>query len=99
MSEAFGPPRLRRPVGEEELRRLRAEVEVLQWRTPLWRIQKGEAPNYRTYENPRYRFDAPGGQYAVAYTNDSWLGVFGEVCVDRRDAGWAWRIATSIWSA
>lgn len=83
MSEASGPPRLGRPPGES-LRRQWAELEVLEWRAPLWRIQKGAEPNYRIYENPRYRFDAPGGQYAAVYTNDSWLGVFGEVYVDRR---------------
>lgn len=59
-------------------------AEFVRWERALWRIQRQETLTYKRYPKPRYRFDAPGGEYPVLYTNDSWLGVFGEVYADRR---------------
>jgi hypothetical protein len=38
--------------------------------------------SYRTYPSPKHRFDAPSGQYATIYTNDSEHGPFAEVYAD-----------------
>jgi hypothetical protein len=56
---------------------------MLDWEAPLWRLQNDPGPAHKRYPSPLYRFDAPSGQYATVYANDSWLGVFGEVFVDR----------------
>lgn len=49
---------------------------------PLFRIQDADSLAYRRYPGPRHRFDAPEGQYATVYANDSRIGVFAEVYVD-----------------
>jgi hypothetical protein len=82
-SDNPGPPRLRQPPNRGALDRLRPEIQTLDWEAPLWRLQKDPGPAHRRYPGPRYRFDAPSGRYATVYANDSWLGVFGEVFVDR----------------
>ena len=46
-------------------------------------MQNSGTLDYRIYPTPRYRFDAPAGQYPIVYTNDSRVGVFAEVYVDR----------------
>lgn len=46
-------------------------------------MQNSGSLDYRTYPTPRYRFDAPAGEYPTIYTNDSRVGVFAEVYVDR----------------
>jgi hypothetical protein len=55
----------------------------LEWEAPLFRIQDSAVLSHRAYPGPRYRFDAPAGEYAVIYANDSEVGVFAEVYVDR----------------
>jgi hypothetical protein len=49
----------------------------------LWRIQNGTEIVARTYPAPRYRFDAPHGEYPVLYACASQLGTFAEVYGDR----------------
>lgn len=74
------PPKLRRPSSFEGPI---PEVAFLEWEAPLFRIQDSDVLSYGTYPSALYRFDAPAGEYAVIYTNDSEVGVFGEVYVDR----------------
>jgi hypothetical protein len=74
------PPRLRRPSSFEGPI---PEVVFLEWEAPLFRIQDSDVLGYRAYPSPIYRFDAPAGEYAVIYANDSEVGVFAEVYVDR----------------
>ncbi len=49
----------------------------------LWRIQNGMEIVARTYPAPRYRFDAPHGEYPVLYACASQVGAFAEVYGDR----------------
>lgn len=78
------PPRLRQPP-QGPL----PEVDLLRWNGSLFRIQDGDALTYRRYPEARHRFDAPSGQYATVYCNDSKVGVLAEVYVDRgRRLGW-----------
>lgn len=74
----MAPPRLQPPP-----RGPLPSVELHESREPLFRIQDTAQLIYRTYPEPRYRFDAPGGRYPILYTNDSKVGVFAEVYVDR----------------
>jgi hypothetical protein len=74
------PPRLRRPPSFEGPI---PEVVFLEWEAPLFRIQDSAVLSHRAYPSPLYRFDAPAGEYAVIYANDSEVGVFAEVYVDR----------------
>lgn len=72
------PPRLRQPPSGPL-----PDVQLSGWDGPLYRIQNAPALAYRTYPSARYRFDAPAGQYPILYTNDSEVGVFAEVYMDR----------------
>ena len=49
----------------------------------LWRIQNGTEFVARIYTEPRYRFDAPHGEYPVLYACASQIGTFAEVYGDR----------------
>jgi hypothetical protein len=49
----------------------------------LWRIQNGTEIVACAYPAPRYRFDAPHGEYPVLYACASLLGTFAEVYGDR----------------
>ncbi len=71
------PPRLARPP-----QGLLPEITFLPWESPLFRIQNADTLVYKRYPGPRYRFDAPEGQYSSVYANDSRIGVFAEVYVD-----------------
>lgn len=71
------PPRLARPP-QGQL----PEVAFLAWEEPLFRIQDSETLAYKRYPGPKHRFDAPAGEYATVYANDSRIGVFAEVYVD-----------------
>jgi hypothetical protein len=53
------------------------------WTTDLWRIQNGTEIVARMYPAPRYRFDAPNGEYPVLYACASQIGTFAEVYGDR----------------
>jgi len=53
------------------------------WTVALWRIQNGTEIVARAYPAPRYRFDAPHGEYPVLYACASQLGTFAEVYGDR----------------
>lgn len=55
---------------------------MLAWEAPLFRIQDADSLTYKRYPAPRHRFDAPAGEYATVYANDSSTGVFAEVYVD-----------------
>lgn len=57
-------------------------MEFLAWEAPLFRIQDADSLVYKRYPGARHRFDAPEGQYATVYANDSRIGVFAEVYVD-----------------
>ncbi len=76
----MAPPRLRRP---SDLDGPLPDIDFHFWEAPLYRIQDGVSLSYRRYPTARHRFDAPGGQYAAVYANDSRVGVFGEVYVNR----------------
>ena len=58
------------------------DYEPFRWheRLSLWRIQDS-SPQFsvRRYPEPKYRFDAPSGEYATVYTNSSDIGTFAEV--------------------
>ncbi len=75
------PPRLRRP---SDLGGPIPDIALHFWEAPLYRIQDEVSLSYRRYPTARHRFDAPGGQYAAVYANDSKVGVFSEVYVNRR---------------
>jgi hypothetical protein len=49
----------------------------------LWRIQNRAEIVARMYPAPRYRFDAPHGEYPVLYACASQVGTFAEVYGDR----------------
>jgi len=53
------------------------------WTAGVWRIQNGTDVTARTYPLPRYRFDAPHGEYPVLYACASPLGTLAEVYSDR----------------
>ncbi len=74
------PPRLRRP---SDLDGLVPDIDLHFWEAPLYRIQDEDSLGHRRYPSAKHRFDAPGGQYAAFYANDSSVGVFGEVYVSR----------------
>lgn len=58
-------------------------IPRIPWTEELWRIQNGTEIFARTYPAPRYRFDAPHGEYPVLYACASQLGTFAEVYGDR----------------
>ena len=72
-----GPPRLPQPPAALP------PITPLLWTADLWRIQNGSAIVARTYPQPRYRFDAPGGEYPVLYGCASPLGTLAETYADR----------------
>jgi hypothetical protein len=75
------PGPLRRPpesVGEPP------PVGLRDWTDPVYRIQGDERLSSRRYPEPRYRFDAPGGEYAVLYANDTDVATFNESYAERR---------------
>lgn len=76
------PPKpLRRP---SQLRERPPEVEFRGWANPVYRIQNGERISFRRYPEPRYRFDAPGVEYAVLYANDTQVATFNESYAEKR---------------
>jgi hypothetical protein len=56
-----------------------AGYEPTRWHKSLWRIQDSPDFNFRRYSEPRFRFDAPSGEYATIYANSSDIGTFAEV--------------------
>ena len=72
-----GPPALPRPPASLP------PLAAMPWVGDLWRIQNGTGITPRIYPEPRYRFDAPGGEYPVFYACASPLGTFAEVYGDR----------------
>ena len=76
------PPRpLRRPP---EPREDFPGVEFRRWTDPVYRIQDDEQISVRRYPGPRYRFDAPGGEYAILYANDTEVATFNESYAEKR---------------
>ncbi len=73
-----GPPPL--PLSSAVL----PPIAPVPWTAALWRIQNGTEIVARTYPAPRYRFDAPHGEYSACASQ---LGTFAEVYGDR-----AWRL-------
>jgi hypothetical protein len=71
-----GPARLETP----SIRPIPAlgSYEPLRWHRSLWRIQDSPDLSSRGYPEPRYRFDAPSGEYATIYANSSDISTFAE---------------------
>lgn len=59
-------------------------VEFREWADPVYRIQNDDLISSRTYPRPRYRFDAPDGEYAVLYANDTKVATFNESYAEKR---------------
>lgn len=76
------PPKpLRRPPKQsEEL----PTVALRGWTDPVYRIQDEDLISSHRYPKPRYRFDAPGGEYAVLYANDTKKATFNETYAEKR---------------
>lgn len=76
------PPRLKRPP-----RGALPRPRTFRWTGPLYRIQDDAPASGRlsttTYPTPHHRYDPQDGRYPVTYANDSRVGVFAEVYVDR----------------
>lgn len=72
-----GPPPLLPPPA------ILSPIAPVPWAGALWRIQNGTELVARTYPAPRYRFDAPHGEYPVLYACASHIGTFAEVYGDR----------------
>lgn len=72
-----GPSPLPRPAGPLPPFRPSA------WTADLWRIQNDPAVTTRAYPTPRYRFDAPAGEYPLLYACADELGAFAEVYGER----------------
>lgn len=62
-------------------------VEFREWTDPVYRIQDDDRISSRRYPKPRYRFDAPGGEYAVLYANDTKVATFNESYAEKRRHG------------
>jgi hypothetical protein len=58
--------------------------EFHEWINPVYRIQDGDRISSRRYPTPRYRFDAPGGEYAVLYAKDTEVATFNESYAEKR---------------
>lgn len=72
-----------RPVRLPRPPRTLPNIALLRWDADLWRIQNTDQLQYGTYPAPRYRFDAPHGEYPLIYACDSALGGFAEVYGER----------------
>lgn len=76
------PPKpLRRP---SELEGGLPDVGFRGWTRPVYRIQDEARVLSRTHPKPRYRFDAPGEEYAVLYANDTKVATFNEAYAEKR---------------
>lgn len=76
------PPKpLRRPP---DLGEGLPEVAFRGWTDPVYRIQAEAQIFSRRHQKPRYRFDAPGGEYAVLYANDTKVATFNEAYAEKR---------------
>jgi hypothetical protein len=75
------PEPLRRP---SELGGGLPALEFYEWTDPIYRIQDDDRISHRKYPKPRYRFDAPGGEYAVLYANDTKVATFNESYAEKR---------------
>jgi hypothetical protein len=62
-------------------------VEFREWTDPVYRIQDDDRISSRRYPKPRYRFDAPGGEYAVLYAKDTKVATFNESYAEKRRHG------------
>lgn len=77
----MSPEPLRRP---SELDRALPAVEFCEWTDPVYRIQDDDRIYSRRYPRPRYRFDAPNGEYAILYANDTKVATFNESYAEKR---------------
>jgi len=59
-------------------------VEFREWTDPVYRIQDDDQISSQRYPKPRYRFDAPAGEYAVLYANDTKVATFNESYAEKR---------------
>jgi hypothetical protein len=75
------PEPLRRPP---EPRGGLPTVTFHEWTDPVYRIQDDDRISSRRYPRPRYRFDAPSGEYAVLYANDTKVATFNESYAEKR---------------
>lgn len=58
-------------------------ITPFRWTDDLWRIQNGTEIAAHTYPQPRFRFDAPNGEYPVLSASASPSGTFAETYGDR----------------
>jgi hypothetical protein len=75
------PEPLRRP---SELGGQLPAVEFHEWTDSVYRIQNDDRISSWRYPKPRYRLDAPGGEYAVLYANDTKVATFNESYAEKR---------------
>ncbi len=77
----MSPEPLRRP---SELGGGLPTIEFHEWTDPVYRIQDEGPISSQRHPRPRYRFDAPGGEYAVLYANDTKVATFNESYAEKR---------------
>ena len=77
----MSPEPLRRP---SELGGGLPTIEFHEWADPVYRIQDEGPISSQRHPRPRYRFDAPGGEYAVLYANDTKVATFNESYAEKR---------------
>lgn len=77
----MSPEPVRRP---SEFGRALPAVGFHDWTEPVYRIQDDDLISSRRYSRPRYRFDAPDGEYAVLYANDTMVATFNESYAEKR---------------
>ncbi|MGH3144318.1 MAG: RES domain-containing protein [Rubrobacter sp.] len=77
----MSPEPLRRP---SEPGRALPAVKFHDWTDPVYRIQDAGRISSQRYPKLRYRFDAPGGEYAVLYANDTRVATFNESYAEKR---------------
>jgi hypothetical protein len=75
------PEPLRRP---SELDGGLPAVEFHGWTNSVYRIQDDDRISSRRYPRPRHRFDAPHGEYATLYANDTKVATFNESYAEKR---------------
>lgn len=60
------------------------QVVFRPWTELVYRIQAEAQISSRRHQKPRYRFDAPGREYAVIYANDTKVATFNEAYAEKR---------------
>ena len=58
-------------------------IDLQPWSSELWRIQNAPHWTARVYPAPRFRFDAPTGEFATVYACADQIATFAEVYRER----------------